>query len=255
MKIVLITQDEPFYLSDNIGYLIEQLSAKHTIQVCILFDVSPFGKRESFLKKVLKTYKIFGLKFFVFYTIQFVVNKIINTNSVEKVLYQNGIPLVKLAKSINHQDSLEIISHYKPDILLSIAGNQIFKRQLINLPTKGTLNLHTSLLPKYRGLMPTFWVMKNNEDYTGVSVFFVDEGIDSGDIIVQRKIRIDKSWSQRELIRNTKRIGMDAIIEAIEKIDSGRYDLIINKIEEGSYYSFPTHDDVKDFYAKGKKFF
>ena len=66
-------------------------------------------------------------------------------------------------------------------------GNQIFKKQIIELAPKGCINLHTALLPKYRGLMPTFWVLKNNEKYTGVSVFFVDKGIDSGPIIVQRK--------------------------------------------------------------------
>ncbi len=103
--------------------------------------------------------------------------------------------------------------------------------------------------------MPTFWVMKNDEEYTGVSVFFVDEGIDSGPILVQRKVKIEKSWTQRDLIKHTKKIGMDAIVEAIEKIDTGNYELIPNPQEESSYYSFPTREDVKDFYSKGKKFF
>ena len=82
-------------------------------------------------------------------------------------------------------------------MLVSILGNQIFKRKLIDLAPKGCINLHTALLPKYRGLMPTFWALKNNEKNTGVSVFFVDEGIDSGPIIIQKKVVI-------ELIRHNK---------------------------------------------------
>jgi len=255
VNIIILTQDEPFYLAKNILYLINKLPAKHKITACVVFDVSPFGKRESFITKAEKTYKVFGLKFFLYYALNFLLSKIRTSNKVEKVLDDHNIPIIKLPKSVNHKDSLEIISSYKPDLLLSIAGNQIFKSQLLNLPTKGTLNLHTALLPKYRGLMPTFWVMKNDEDYTGVSVFFVDEGIDSGPIVVQKKVRIDKSWSQRDLIKETKKIGMDAIIEAIEKIDSGNYELIPNPKEESTYFSFPTRNDVKEFLAKGKKFF
>jgi len=255
MNIVILTQDEPFYLAKNISYLINNLPNKHKITACVVFDVSPFGKKESFLHKAKKTYEVFGVKFFLYYAMNFLLSKTSNSNKVEKVLQEQNIPIIKLQKSVNHKDSLDIISQYKPDILLSIAGNQIFKSQLINLPHKGTLNLHTALLPKYRGLMPTFWVMKNDEDYTGVSVFFVDEGIDSGPIVVQKKVKIDKSWTQRDLIKETKKIGMDAIIEAIEKIDSGNYGLIPNPKEESSYFSFPTREDVKDFLAKGKNFF
>lgn len=255
MNLVLLTQDEPFYLAENISYLLEKLPQNHKFTACVLFDVSPFGKQESFLQKAKRTHEVFGTKFFFYYAMNFLLSKTSNSNKVERVLQEQNIPIIKLPKSVNHKDSLDIISQYKPDILLSIAGNQIFKSQLINLPTKGTLNLHSALLPKYRGLMPTFWVMKNDEDYTGVSVFFVDEGIDSGPIVVQKKIGINKSWSQRDLIKETKKIGMDAIIESIEKIDSGNYELIPNPKEESTYFSFPTRKDVKEFLAKGKKFF
>jgi len=255
MNIVVLTQDEPFYLAENILYLLEKLPQNYKISACVLFDVSPFGKRESFFQKAKKTYKVFGLKFFLYYGLNFIVNKTKNKNKVEYILKENNVPIIKLDKSVNHKDSLDIIASFQPDILLSIAGNQIFKAPLLNLPSKGTLNLHTALLPKYRGLMPTFWVMKNDEDYTGVSVFFVDEGIDSGPIVVQKKVKINKSWSQRDLIKETKKIGMDAIIEAIEKIDSGNNELIPNPKEESTYFSFPTRKDVKEFLAKGKKFF
>ncbi len=138
--------------------------------------------------------------------------------------------------------------------MVSILGNQIFKNNIIKLAPKGCINLHTALLPKYRGLMPTFWVLKNNEEFTGVSVFFVDEGIDSGPIIVQKKVKIG-NISQSSLIEITKKLGMDAIIEAIDLIDNDKFNLITNNDNEMTYYTFPSREDVIEFKRKGKKFF
>ena len=72
----------------------------------------------------------------------------------------NNIPIIKLNESINSFKSVNIIKSHKPDLLISILGNQIFKKPIIDLAPLGCLNLHTALLPKYRGLMPTFWVFK-----------------------------------------------------------------------------------------------
>ena len=102
--------------------------------------------------------------------------------------------------------------------------------------------------------MPTFWVLKNNEEYTGVSVFYVDEGIDSGPIIVQQKIKIGNQ-TQRQLISNTKKLGMECILKAIELIDNGQVELISNPDSEQTYYSFPTRKDVLEFKQAKKKFF
>jgi methionyl-tRNA formyltransferase len=175
--------------------------------------------------------------------------------SVKKVLKNHKIPIIILKKSVNHLESLEIIRSYKPDLLISIAGNQIFKQPLINLAPKGCLNLHTALLPKYRGLMPSFWVLKNNEKETGVSVFFVDKGIDSGPILVQKRLAIPENMSQAELIKESKKLGMDAINESIELLYKGNYQLIPNPDKEKTYYSFPTREDVKDFHKAGKRFY
>ena len=254
MKVVLITQDDPFYLGRNIDYLLSILPTGITVTGCVMFDVSPFGKRESFTKKLKKTFDIFGANFTFRYGLKFIKSKFDKESKLRYVLHKHRVPLIKLEKSINHSDSLQIIKQYQPDVLVSIAGNQIFKKPLITLAQKGCINLHTALLPKYRGLMPSFWVLRNNEKFTGVSVFFVDEGIDSGPIIIQKKVAIG-DMSQQKLIETTKKIGMDAIIEALVRIKNNDVELIPNRQEEMSYYSFPTREDVKEFRRIGKNFF
>jgi methionyl-tRNA formyltransferase len=219
MRVVILTQDDPFYLGKNINYLLENLPNSIQVVGTVLFDVSPFGKRETFTEKMLKTFRIFGLRFFVYYSFRFVVSKFSKNNSVKNVLKKHHVPLIQIEGSINSASNRQKIKSFDPDVLVSIGGNQIFKKPLIELAPKGCINLHTALLPKYRGLMPSFWVLKNNESHTGVSVFFVDEGIDSGPIIIQKIIAID-NMSQETLIKHTKQIGMESIIEALVKIQS-----------------------------------
>jgi methionyl-tRNA formyltransferase len=254
MKILIITQDEPFYLAENIDYLIRNIPKHSEVVGCCLFDASPFGKRESFIQKALKTLRIFGVGFFIHYTMRFLFNRMIPNRRVKNVLVKHHVPIIQLSRSINDSQSIELLRSHQPDLLVSIAGNQIFKQSIIGLAPKGCLNLHTALLPKYRGLMPTFWVLKNGERQTGVSVFFVDEGIDSGPIIVQEIVEID-DCSQEELIRHTKKIGMDAIINAINLIENGDYKLIENIAAKMTYCTFPTRHDVREFIRLGKRFY
>lgn len=254
MNIVIITQDEPFYMSENIEYLISILPAHSRIVGCVLSDASPFGKKESFFEKALKTYRIFGVRFFVYYSTKFLLKKLNKRKQIRKILEHHEIAEIKLKKSINSFESVELIKSYNPDILVSILGNEIFKKPIIELAPKGCLNLHTALLPNYRGLIPSFWVLLHDEKYTGVSVFFVDEGIDSGPIVEQKRILIG-DMSQEELIKVTKRMGMEAIAKAVDNIEKGKVKLIKNDSSKKSYYSFPTKNDIKKFRAAGKRFF
>lgn len=254
MRVVLLTQDDPFFLGKNIDFLLGNLPRGAQVVGCVLFQVSPFGKRQSFLEKLWSTFRIFGTEFFLRYAILFLKARVSERDSVNGALQKHGVPLINVEGTINSPEAVATIASYKPDLLVSVAGNQIFHRPLLDLAPKGCINLHTALLPRYRGLMPTFWVLKNGESETGVSVFFVDEGIDSGPILVQKRVEIG-GRTQLELIEHTKQIGMQSIIEAMELIMRGRYTLIANDPAKASYYSFPTRADVREFLARGKRFF
>ena len=253
MRVVLISQNEPFYLAENFKYLIDIFPKHSKIVGCVVANASPFGKKESFLTKSIKTLRIFGLKFFIYYTLKFIFSKL-KGKSIIKILKNNNIPIIKLNESINSFKSVNIIKSHKPDLLISILGNQIFKKPIIDLAPLGCLNLHTALLPKYRGLMPTFWVLKNKEKYTGASVFFVDEKIDNGPILIQEKVVIDNK-SLEELIIYTKKIGMEAVAKSVDLIKSGNFKLIKNDQNKMTYFSFPTRSDVLIFLKNGNKFF
>lgn len=254
MRIVIITQNEPFYLTKSLRYLLNILPDHSEVVGCVVADVSPFGKKESFFTKAKNTYNIFGLKFFTYYSFKYLKSKVNIKSNISNFLKSSSIPIIILDEPINKLKSVNKIKAFQPDLLVSILGNQIFKSPILNLAPKGCINLHTALLPKYRGLMPTFWVMKNNEKKTGVSVFFVDEGIDSGPIIVQTEVEIGDR-TQEKLITHTKKIGMEAIAKSIDLIQKNEVKLIKNDPLKKTYFSFPTRKDVIEFKKNGKKFF
>jgi methionyl-tRNA formyltransferase len=254
MNIILVTPNEPFYMSENLSFFLENIPEDVKLKGCILLRPTPYGRRASFVGKAKKTYKVFGLKFFLFYSLEYVKSKILKKD-VKKILEDHDIPIIQLPFNINHTDSIKTISQYNPDLIVSILGNQIFKKPILDLPRKGCINLHTSLLPKYRGMMPTFWSLLNDEKEIGVSVFLMDEGIDTGPVISQAITPIKSTDSQKTLIQRTKKIGMQLIIDAIELIKEDKVQFISNENLESSYYSYPKSEDVKLFLKKGKKFF
>tara|TARA_Y100001970_G_C14141849_1_gene807576 strand:- start:447 stop:1211 length:765 start_codon:yes stop_codon:yes gene_type:complete len=254
MKIILITQDDPFYISKNLHYFFNILPKSIKVVGCVINNASPFGKKKTFYEKIKKTYAVFGFKFFIYYSLKYAGSKLNKKNNLRYLLSKNKIPEIILNKSINHKESIEKIKVFNPDILVSVLANEIFKNKLINLAPKGCINLHTSLLPKYRGLMPSFWVLKNNEKYTGVSVFYVDEGIDSGPIIIQKRITIG-DMTHEKLIKYTKKIGMNIICEALELIQKNKVNLMNNNDSSKTYFTFPKREDVNEFYRIGKKFY
>lgn len=253
MRVVLITQDSPLYLTDAVEMLLNNVPRKFSIIACVILEASPFGKKKNILSKISSTIRIFGFRFFTYYLLIFLYSKIFK-KSLKTILKSKGINPILLEESINNETSLEVIKAFKPDVLVSIAGNQIFKKSLIELAPKGCLNLHTGMLPKYRGLMPTFWALKNNEKEVGVSVFFVDEGIDSGPIICQASVNVENR-SHRELIKVTKEVGIKCVIDAMQQVDDGNTFMIDNDDSQSTYFGFPTRNDVKEFKKSGARFF
>lgn len=254
MRLVLITQDDPFYLPGNLDFFLQNLPGSTEVVACVVSSVSPFGKKESFLAKARRTYDVFGVGFFLHYSLQFLAAKIPGRLGVRDVLRKHGVEELVISGSLNADESLAALRELEPDLLISIAGNEIFRKPLIELAPKGCLNLHTALLPKYRGLMPSFWVLKNGEKETGVSVFYVDEGIDSGPLLVQERIEIG-NMTQRELIEKTKATGMRAILKAVAMIRDGNTETMPNDDAESTYYSFPTREDVREFRQAGARFY
>lgn len=254
MRILLITQSEELYLPAALATWFDAMSEVDEVVGCVLLNPAArgSGRKESLFSRGWDALTIFGFVFFINIGLRFLWKRLTKADTVFSILEARRIPIIRLSESINNPESLALIESYCADVLVSIQGNEIFKRPLLEVAP--CLNLHTAPLPKYRGLMPAFWAIHDQLDETAVSVFLVDEGIDSGPIFVQTAVKI-KGLSLHEVIVRTKLEGMYAIHSALDLVRSGKKPEIINNAAESSYFGFPTRSDVREFRRRGGTFF
>jgi methionyl-tRNA formyltransferase len=142
-------------------------------------------------------------------------------------------------RNINDPSAIPAIREREFDLIIAGAFSQILGPELLAIPRLGALNVHLSLLPKYRGPSPCHWVVKNQERTTGVTVHYMDLGIDSGDIILQRETVIEPGESAVRLERRLAPIGAALLLEAVGQIEAGTALRVSQRHEDAHYFSFP----------------
>jgi methionyl-tRNA formyltransferase len=131
-----------------------------------------------------------------------------------------SIPFVE-TDNVNTPDMLTRVAGYKPDLIVVIAFGQKIGNELINLPPRGAINVHASLLPKYRGAAPINWVIINGETETGISIITLAEKMDAGRILAQSKTDINPNETAEGLHDILAQMAAPLLLETIEQIDDG----------------------------------
>jgi len=144
-------------------------------------------------------------------------------------------PLVLTAEKLGikvfqENDIFPIISSILPELIVVVAYGRFLSGDILKIPKYGCINLHPSLLPKYRGAAPIAWALINGEEKTGVSIFFINETMDGGDIILQREVAILEDDNYESLFLRLSEIGGGALIDAISLIEKGKVE---RKPQEG----------------------
>ena len=136
-----------------------------------------------------------------------------------KVLAErHGIPVFQPERLSKSPEIVEAMRALKPDVLVTAAFGQILRKSVLELAPYGVLNLHGSLLPKYRGAAPVNWAIINGEIITGVTTLFSDEGIDTGPMLLQREVAIGPDTTSDELSHVLSVIGAGVVLETLEAI-------------------------------------
>lgn len=132
-----------------------------------------------------------------------------------------GLPVFQPEK-LNVPESLQVIERSHPDVLVVVAYGRILKEQCLTIPPKGCINVHPSLLPKYRGPAPVQHALLNGDEVTGVTTMFMDVGMDTGDIILQREVPIDPEDTAGTLSEKLATVAADLLIETLKLVEDGR---------------------------------
>lgn len=155
---------------------------------------------------------------------------------------------------VNNAETLSQIKAWQPDLIISNYLNQLIKAELIQLPTKGTINIHPALLPRNRGLFPYFWVLTAGDRETGVTIHWVDEKFDTGDLLMQEKIPVGLNDTIISLSYKSAAVGADMLVEAVKLISNGNPPQIPQNHDQASYHSWPKLADQRRFRKAGGQY-
>lgn len=139
---------------------------------------------------------------------------------VKTFALEKGVPVFSPEK-VGSPDSLESLAALKADLFVVVAYGQYIPPSVLALPPQGSINLHPSLLPKYRGASPIQWALANGDTMTGVTILYVSEKMDSGDIICQREVPVGSEGNALTMETTLAHAGAELLMEAVEQIRSG----------------------------------
>lgn len=255
MKVHFLCADDEIFLPHFFEEVFSQ--SRHEIQGVAIAEDPRF---KEFLQN---SFRFMGAKLFLYEVINQLGVRLRNlfygiinqsrVSSIENVCLKYKIDFSRINR-VNTDSFRSWLREKDIDVLVSVACPQILKKKLLSIPKLAAINIHYALLPFYRGQYPSFWVLAQGEEYTGVSVHHMVEKVDAGDIIIQIKEKIRTEDSFYSLVKRLKTtIGPGALLMALDKLESGDKSVINNRIEQGSYYSFPTREDMKRFLSGGRR--
>jgi methionyl-tRNA formyltransferase len=144
-------------------------------------------------------------------------DKEVSESPVKRAARAAGLPVYQ-PERIRRTENVELLKRLAPEMIVVVGYGQIIPQTIIDLPKYGILNVHASLLPKYRGAAPIQWAIANGETETGVTIMQIDAGLDTGDMLLKRSVPIEADETAPELSGRLAPLGAKLLIETIERI-------------------------------------
>ena len=140
---------------------------------------------------------------------------------VKEFAIQKNLKVMQPEKVKGNTVFINEIKALKPDVICVVAYGKILPQEILDIPPKGSINVHGSLLPKYRGAAPIQWAVLNGDKETGVTTMYMGAGMDTGDMILKEKVQIGEDETTGELWDRLSKIGAKLLIETLKQIESG----------------------------------
>ena len=185
----------------------------------ILFMGTPDFAQESLKSLVENNYKVIGV----------VTNpdkpkgrgmKLV-ASPVKEYALEKNIPVYQPIKVKNNKEFIDKIKTLNPDVICVVAYGKILPKEILEIPKYGCINVHASLLPKYRGAAPIQWAVLNGDKETGVTTMYMDVGMDTGDMILKEKVEIGEDETTGELWDRLSKIGGELLVQTLKQIENG----------------------------------
>lgn len=140
---------------------------------------------------------------------------------VKEYALEKHLEVYQPEKVRNNEEFLNTVKKINPDLICVVAYGKILPKELLKIPKMGCINVHGSLLPQYRGAAPIQWAVLNGDKKTGITTMYMNEGMDTGDMILKEEVQIDEDETTGELWERLSKIGAKLLVETVEKIEDG----------------------------------
>lgn len=168
--------------------------------------------------------------------------KVLTPSPIKQTAMEFNIPVITPEKlRIEYENVLA----FKPDIIVTCAYGQILPNEILNYPKYGCINVHASLLPKYRGGAPIQRAIMNGEVKTGITIMYMNEGMDTGDMIEKKELIIENDDNYDEVSKKLSVIGTDLLEDVLPKVIKGKIKRTIQDNEEATYAPIIKREDEK----------
>ncbi len=160
---------------------------------------------------------------------------------VKEYAMEHGIEVLQPEK-VKTEEFVEKIKAINPDLLVTAAYGKILPKSVLDIPKHGCINVHGSLLPKYRGAAPIQWSIINGEKVTGITTMYTDVGMDTGDMLVKAEIEITEDMTAGELHDKLSVLGAEVLKETLKRLENGTLERIPQNDEEATYAPMMTKE-------------
>jgi methionyl-tRNA formyltransferase len=248
LRVLFITEDDPLYVIRFFEVFFQERPAE-TIEVCGITIDRPF--HEPVWKTLRRMIGLYGLVGVARLSARFLWARL-SGRSIARLASEHSVPMYP-ARSVNDPEYLQRVRQLSPDVIVSVAAPEIFRKELLRTPRLGCVNIHSGRLPVYRGMMPTFWQMMRGEPTITVTVHEMAEKLDAGGILATVSIPVTARDSLDRVITVTKQEGARLLIEVLGKIRLGQVSAIPVDMSDASYFSFPRREHVREFRRIGHR--
>lgn len=170
--------------------------------------------------------------------------------SIAQAAKAYGIECASVANP-NDAEFTEGLKQRSVDLLVSVACPYILKANVLGTPPLGCINIHHAPLPRYKGMMPTFWQLYHGERELGVTIHYMAAKVDEGDALLQESVPVPPGQSLHSLIRQSKRHGAHCMARVLRSLKENKITPIPLDHAQGSYYTFPKREEALEFRRRG----
>ena len=246
LRVLVITEDDPLYVIEFFRVFFAEFPQRDAELIGMTVDKAFHESLRDTVRRMLRLYGWTGIARL---GMRYASAKL-RGDTIETMARRHGLPIIETL-SVNDPDYIARIRALKPDIIMSVAGPEIFSTELLASARLGCINIHSGQLPTYRGMLPTFWQLLNGESAAVITVHRMVEKLDAGEVLATAPFPLRKQDSLDRVMRGTKQEGARLFVSVLRDLRNGTATGRELDMGRAGYFRFPTPEDARAFRRLG----